>query len=355
VQLAVNEPKSARYHRLQRCAGLASLLVTATILAAALWIRPSLPLWAYVIGLVGLNALVNLPMAYYRGVILERRYDLSSESRSAWARDQLKALAIGLVFALAAAEFLYVLIRWNPTWWWIPAGLGAGVFTILLAWLAPVLLLPLFYKFTPLDRPALRDRLLSLSEKAGVPVLGVYEWALGAKTRRANAALTGSGKTRRILLSDTLLAQYSDDEIEVILAHELAHHVHRDIPKGLVLEVGLTLVALMMASAALRYSVSVLGLDGPADPRGLPLVLLVGGAVMLAVTPLLNSLSRHNERRADRFALDLTGRGQAFVTAMRRLGAQNLSEENPSRLSVWLFHTHPPIEERIASAQQAPS
>ena len=346
----MNEPKSSRYHRLHRCAGLASLLITAMVLAAGLWIRPSLPLWAYVIGLVGLVAVVNLPMTYYRGVILERRYDLSSESRSAWARDQLKGFAIGLAFALAAAEFVYALIRWNPAWWWIPAGFGAGVFTILLAWLAPVVLLPLFYTVTPLDRSALRDRLLSLSEKAGVPVLGVYEWALGAKTRRANAALTGSGKTRRILLSDTLLAEYSDDEIEVILAHELAHHVHRDIPKGLVLEVGLTLVALMAASAALDFWALALGLDGPADPRGLPLILLVGGAVMVATTPLMNSLSRHNERRADRFALDLTGRGNAFVSAMRRLAAQNLSEENPSRVSVWLFHTHPPIEERIASA-----
>ena len=347
---SVNEPKSARYHRLQRCAGFVSLTVTAAILAAALVIRPPLPLWAFVGVLVGLNALVSLPIAYYRGVTLERRYELSSESRRAWANDQLKGFVIGLVVALGAAEFVYVLIRWSPTWWWLPATLGAAVFTILLAWLAPVLLLPLFYRFKPLDRPELTDRLLALSKKAGVPVLGVYEWALGTKTRRANAALTGSGRTRRILLSDTLLAEYSDDEIEVILAHELAHHVHRDIPKALALETGLTLIAFLTASVALEMSAPLLGLSGPADPRGLPLLLLVGGAVMLFTTPLLNSVSRHNERRADRFALELTRREDAFVTAMRRLGAQNLSEENPTRLSVWLFHTHPPIEERIASA-----
>ena len=327
-----------------------SLAVTAIILTAALWLRPPLPLWAGVIGTVGLITLVNLPVAYYRGVILERRYELSSESRRAWAKDQLKAAAIVLFIALIAAELVYTLIRWSPTWWWLPASLAAGGFTVLLAWLAPVVLLPLFYRFTPLDKPALRDRLLMLSEKAGVPVLGVYEWALGAKTRRANAALTGSGKTRRILLSDTLLAEYSDDEIEVILAHELAHHVHRDIAKGLVLELTLTLLALLTASVVLGGAWGWLGLDGAADPRGLPLLLLVSGGVMLAATPLMNALSRHNERRADRYALQITGRGEAFVSAMRRLGAQNLSEENPSRLSVWLFHTHPPIEERIASA-----
>jgi STE24 endopeptidase len=232
--------------------------------------------------------------------------------------------------------------------------IGTG-FTAVLARLAPVLLLPLFYRFTPLERPALTERLLALSKRAGVPVLGVYEWGLGAKTRRANAALVGSGATRRILLSDTLLAEYSDDEIEVILAHELAHHVHRDIPKGLALEFGLLLASCCAAALAVDTLQAPLGLSGPADPAGLPLLLLAGGAVMVAATPLANAVSRFNERRADQFAIALTRRRDAFVSAMRRLGAQNLVEEGPSRATVWLFHTHPPIEERIAAAARPPS
>jgi STE24 endopeptidase len=221
-----------------------------------------------------------------------------------------------------------------------------------LARLAPVLLLPLFYRFVPLERPALTERLVALSRRAGVPVLGVYEWALGAKTRRANAALVGSGATRRILLSDTLLADYSDDEIEVILAHELAHHVHRDIPKGLALEFFVLLGSFYGAHLALRALVHPLALTSPADPIGLPLVVLVVGAVSLVMTPILYAVSRLNERRADRFALVLTKRPDAFITAMRRLGSQNLSEENPSRATVWMFHTHPPIEERIVAARR---
>ena len=347
----MNEPKSSRYHRLQRRAGALSLAVSAAWLAGVLIVGPDVPLLMTVLILVIGNALLTLPAAYYRGVLLERRYELSSQSGRDWAVDQLKGLGLTLFLGMAGAELVYLVIRWQPVWWWIPATIGSSLFILLLARLAPVLLLPLFYKFSPLERPELRDRLLSLSERAGVPVLGVYEWALGAKTRRANAALTGSGGTRRILLSDTLLRDYSDDEIEVVLAHELAHHVHRDIPKALAFEVLLIAAALFFASVVLTRAGSVFGLQGPADPRGLPLLVLSVGVLSLIATPFLNALSRRNEYRADRFALTLTRRTDAFVSAIRRLGLQNLSEENPSRLSLWLFHSHPPIEARIAAAQ----
>ena len=346
----MNEPKSSRYHRLQRLAGVLSLVVSSTWLLALVLVRPGLPLWGMVVVLVIGNAVLTLPLACYRGIILERRYELSSQSVRAWGLDQLKGLGLSLGLALVAAEFVYATIRWQPAWWWIPAGIGASLFSIVLARLAPVLLLPIFYKFTPMDRPHLRDRLLSLSERAGVPVLGVYEWALGARTRRANAALTGTGSTRRILLSDTLLSDYSDDEIEVILAHELAHHVHGDIPRALGVEVLLIGCGLFAASVVLARAVPALGLAGAADPRGLPVLVLAVSAASVVALPLLNALSRRNEYRADRFALQLTKRTDAFVSAMRRLGAQNLSEENPSRLSLWLFHSHPPIEARIAAA-----
>jgi STE24 endopeptidase len=230
---------------------------------------------------------------------------------------------------------------------WFQLFVGAMV---LLAKLAPILLLPIFYRFKPLERDSLRARLVALSQRAGVPVLGVYEWGLGEKTVRANAALVGTGRTRRILVSDTLLQQYSDDEIEVILAHELAHHIHRDILKALVLETALLLTAFYAAAMAVDAWWRPLGLTSPADVGGLPLLLLTGGAVSLAATPALNAISRFNERRADRYALTITRQPSAFVSAMRRLGAQNLAEEHPSRASLWLFHTHPPLGDRIEAA-----
>jgi len=348
----VNETKSSRYHRLKRRAGAVSIAATAGLLIALLlWARPGLPVAAYVLLLALLNEALGLPVAFYRGFLLDRRYELSAEPPSAWFRDHLKAFGIATIFAVAAGQLVYLLIALSAAWWWVAAAaLGTGV-TLLLSRLAPILLLPLFYRFTPLERGPLTDRLLALSTRAGVPVLGVYEWGLGAKTRRANAALVGSGATRRILLSDTLLAEYSDDEVEVILAHELAHHVHRDIPKGIALEFGLLLASCYAAAAALDALWAPLGLNGPGDPAGLPLLLLCGGGVMLAATPLVNAVSRRNERSADEFAIALTRHSDAFVSAMRRLAAQNLAEESPSRTTVWLFHTHPPIDERIAQAR----
>jgi len=325
---------------------------TVALLLTLLWLRPSLHGAVYVVMLVALYELLSLPATFYRSYTLERRYELSIQSHAEWVRDHLKGVALTLAFALVAAHVVYTLIAWSPTFWWLAAAVTATVAALILTKVAPVLLLPLFYKFKPLDRPDLTGRLEDLSRRAGVPILGVYEWGLGAKTRRANAALTGSGRTRRILLSDTLLSEYTEDEIEVILAHEMAHHVHHDIRNALVLEFGLFLAAGYAAAMALGRWWQSLGLSGPADPAGMPLLLLAGGAVMLAATPLINAFSRANERRADRFALQLTGGREPFVSAMRRLGAQNLAEETPSRISVWLFHTHPPVEERIVAARQ---
>ena len=217
--------------------------------------------------------------------------------------------------------------------------------------LAPVVLLPLFYRITPLDRAPLRERLVALADRAGARVLGVYEWGLGDKTRKANAALAGLGATRRILVSDTMLAEYSDDEIEVVLAHEIAHHVHRDIWKGIALESVLIFTGFWLAARVLEWSVGWLELAGPADPAGMPLLLLTAGAVSLVALPASHAMSRAYERRADRFALELTRNPQAFVSAMRRLGAQNLAEEHPSKLVQWLFYSHPPVAERIAAAE----
>jgi STE24 endopeptidase len=217
------------------------------------------------------------------------------------------------------------------------------------------LLLPIFSRIEPLDRAALSARLQGLARRAGSQVLGVYQWHLGDRTRRANAALVGLGRTRRILLSDTLLAEYSDDEIESVLAHELGHHVHGDIWKAIGVETALIFLGFYLAHRALIALGPSVGLDGPTDVAGLPLLLLASGAASVGLVPVAHALSRRHERQADRFALQLTGHPAAFVSAMRRLSVQNLAEENPSRLVRILFHSHPPIRERIAAALAAPA
>ena len=367
----MNEDKASRYHRLKRRSAILAVVVTASVLALFLLSGTSagvagaarriagtapdqysfLAVAIFVAALALVHELVAFPLAIYRGFILDRRYGLSSAPLRVWVVDHLKAAAVGLTLALGGAQVVYASLRISHSWWWL---LSAAAFTVVLAVLAqiaPVVLLPLFYRFTPLTRDSLRSRLVSLSERAGVPVLGVYEWALGEKSRRANAALVGAGATRRIIVSDTLLAEYSDDEIEVILAHEIAHHVHRDILVGLIAETLLLVVSFMTAATALAFAWRPLGLAGPTDVAGLPLLVLAGGAVSLAATPLVNALSRWNERRADHYALALTSQPAAFISAMRRLAAQNLAEERPSRAVLWFFHTHPPIQQRIDAAR----
>jgi STE24 endopeptidase len=362
-----NEDKASRYHRLQRRASIAGTVlgaltllvvlvtgVSADIRDAAASIAGSASAAAtalYVIALVLLAEVLQLPLSFYQGVALERRYGLSTQTTARWWVDQIKGFGVSLVFAVIAGEIVWALLRSSPQYWWL---LAAAIFTVILvvlAQLAPVLLLPLFYRFTPLDRPVLVERLIALATRAGTRVVGVFEWRLSDRTRKANAALTGIGATRRILLSDTLLAEHSDDEIEVILAHELAHHVHHDIWSGLALETALILVGFYAADQIMTAFSGSFGLQGKTDIAALPLLVLVAGGVSLILLPLVNAFSRSHERRADRYALEMTRNVAAFISAMKRLGTQNLAEEHPSRLVEIFFYTHPPLNHRIAAAR----
>lgn len=369
----MNEDKAARYHRLKRQARIVSLAWGVLLLTGLLWSGGSIalrnvsesltarlvaPSWAptvsvlaYVWLLLLVSEVGSLPLGFYSAFALERRYGLSNERFGDWLLDRAKSFGLGLALAWAGAGLIYLFIRLSPDRWWLGAGAVCALLIVCLTNVASVILLPLFYTIKPLDRESLRARLLALADRAGARVLGAYEWGLSDKTKKANAALTGIGATRRILVSDTMLMEYSDEEIEVVLAHEIAHHVHGDIWKGIAFESALTLGGFFLASRVLDALGGRFGLRGVADVAGLPLILLAAGAVSLVMMPFAHAMSRAHERRADRFALDLTNNSSAFISAMRRLKAQNLAEEHPSKIVQWLFYSHPPIRERIAAAQ----
>lgn len=362
-----NEDKSVRYHRLRRRAALigsawqVGLLLTLVASGGAVAMRETLsrlvgsslvPLVVvYVLALVALSEAVQLPLAFYREVTLERRYGLSTEPVARWWAGRTKTTAVLLVGLVAAALLVLSLLRWSPGGWWLASALSFAALLAVLTQLLPVLLLPLFHVVRPLGSAALRERLLALARRAGAPAVGVFEWRVGTGTRKANAALVGLGPTRRILISDTLLADHSDEEVEAVLAHELAHHVHGDIWTALVVESILVAVGCYLADLVLSSSVDFFGFDGKADVAALPLLVLTGGVVSFTLKPAVNALSRAHERRADRFALDTTRNPPAFISAMKRLAARNLAEERPSVLVELLFHTHPAIEARIAAAR----
>jgi STE24 endopeptidase len=363
-----NEDKSARYHRLRRRVSLIDTTAQVVFLLVLVWSGASIAIRAatqsmaggrlvpvvvpYVLVVALLSELIHLPFAFYRGVILERRYGLSRETTMRWLSDHAKAAGLTLAALICAGLVVAWLLRFSPDRWWLFASIVFVAALVLLARLAPVILLPLFYDIRPLERHALTGRLLALAERAGAPALGgAYQWRIGDRTTKANAVLVGIGRARRILVSDTLLAGHSDEEIEAVFAHELAHHVYGDIWFALALEAALLTCACYLADRALTAFAVALGLTGKGDVAGLPLLVLAGGAVSIVLKPLANALSRAHERRADRYALETTQNSGAFISAMRRLAATNLAEERPSRWVEALFHTHPSTAARIEAAK----
>jgi len=297
--------------------------------------------------------LFGLPLSYYSGFVLPHRFDLSNETVKGWIGDQVKSILIGGLLGGFLLEVVYALLRASPDLWWLWVAIFMLLFNVLLANLGPVILFPIFYKFAPLgdEHADLVERLLQLAARAGARVRGVYRFDMSRRTKAANAALAGLGNTRRILLGDTLLDEFTHDEIETVMAHELGHHVHKDIPAGILVESGLTLVGLYLASLGLRWGAAVLGFANPSDIAALPVLALVMGAYGLVTMPLGNAYSRWRERRADEYALQATGKGEAYAAALVRLANQNLADADPERWVEFLLYSHPALGKRIEMAR----
>src|SRR3989454_9201321 len=365
--IPVDSPQTRRYNRIRRWLGIADFILGAVVLVVLLATGWSgtlrdialgdaaqnyvLAVFLYVLMLMTITKLLGLGLDYY-GFRLEHRFQLSNQRLRAWLWDEAKGFLVGLVLAAIVAEVLYFIMRQSPLHWWlIMWALFMGLF-ILLAQLAPVILFPIFYKFEPLDNEDLRRRLVLLSESAGTRVRGVYKWKLSEKSKKANAALTGLGNTRRIILADTLLDSYSPDEIEAVLAHELGHHVHRHIFKSIMVQAGITLLGFWAANWTLHYAIERRHMfETLSDFANLPLLALVSTVLGFLLLPALNAYSRFNERQADRYAFRSITSIEPFISSMNKLADQNLAERTPSRFVEWFFHSHPAIARRIAAAE----
>ena len=353
-----NEDKATRYQRLRRRATVAGVVAVALVLSLAQLVGPpgpmvpgesagllsqlsALSLAAFGLLVVAVGA--TFPSGFYRDALLTRHYGLSREPPAAWVKEWAKHAAVTVAIGAVSVLVCALALSLAPQWWWALGGVGAAVAPFVIERLLSAVARDRSFG-TPLGKGALRDRLTQLLAKAGLQSVGLYETHVGGRTRLASAAVVSVGGERRVVLSDTLLADHTDEELEVVVAHELAHVMHHDVVAS---QVALALhvsVSLLAADAALRWAGSEAAV---LPPRLLPLALLATGAVFIVLGPLMLAVSRHQERLADRYALTLTGNASALHSVLRRMAANNLAEPAPSRGTVWWFHSHPAAAERM--------
>ncbi|MBN2056816.1 M48 family metallopeptidase [bacterium] len=301
--------------------------------------------------LAAANYLLFLPLSFYSGFVLEHRFRLSNQRIIDWIGDEGKQLGLSLLFMVPLLTVFYFLLRTLGHHWWLPMACILFVFSILLSWLAPVIIMPLFYEFTEVDDSILTERLTTLSRRLGVTVQSVLSFNMSAKTRKGNAALAGLGKTRRILIGDTLLELLDHDEIEAVFAHELGHHALRHMPKGIAM--GFLNIFTGMGLVAYLYYLSLgyFGFTGIDDLAALPLLLLYLFGFMLVALPIQNAISRRFEFEADSFAILHAAFPASFFTGMRKLESLNLDDPDPHPLIEWYFYSHPSLGRRLGNAR----
>jgi STE24 endopeptidase len=343
--------RARRYHRPIYWAILVqTALGIAVLVALSVW-TPE-PGWQWPFATAALAALavvaatlVRLPLSFWIGFVRERRYGLSTQSLGLWVLDQLKGLAVGLVLTTVMLEGLVGIARAFPSWWPVVAAGAGALFVVLIGFVAPVVLEPLFNRFSPLEQEPLASELLELADRAGVPVSSVLVADASRRTKKVNAYVSGLGRTRRVVLWDTLLASSDPRQVKLVVAHELGHRRERHVAKQ-------TILGMLGVAGFVVVLWAVFGSD-VADPASVPRILLLSAVLELLAAPFSSLLTRRWERVADRFSLELTGDRDAFVGAHKTLALENLSDLDPPKSVYLLLFSHPTAPERIAMAQSS--
>ncbi len=300
--------------------------------------------------MISLHECVSFPLGWFSGYVIEHHFGLSRQTLRQWVLRHFKRFSLAALFGGVMVVALVSLVWLVGPGWWLAAAVGFFIVSVVLGQLAPILIMPLFYKIEPLEMPELAERVGALARESGLSIAGVYRMVLSDETAKANAMLAGLGRSRRVLLGDTLLAGFTLDEIEVVFAHEVGHHVYRHIPKLMAVGFVYSVLGFFICDRMLALWI------GPSyDPHQLPvaampLLMLVLSVVSLLMLPLQNIVSRRFERQCDRYALEKTGLRAAYISAFQKLSKLNKDDPDPPRLAVFLFHSHPPISERIAIA-----
>ena len=310
-----------------------------------------LPVYVAIVTL--LLVVISTPLSYYGGYVVGHRYGLSTQSVGGWFADWLKSTVLGVVLATGAASAFYLTVSWFPTLWWAVFWLEAMAALVLLTFIAPYVIVPIFFKPRPVDDPGIVLMIEELVKRAGTTVAGISRLDFSRRTNEANAAVIGFGRSRRVVLGDTLLNAFTLPEIRAVVAHELGHHIHRDVPKLLGVQAVVMAVGLGLAAVVGEPLLRTVGAAPLADPSSYPLLVLGVSALGLLCLPAVNGFARVVESNADDYAVELIGDGRPLAAAMRRLADQNLAEERPPRWAELLMYTHPPIWRRVQRAEAA--
>ena len=358
--------RAKSYNRTKLITGISSSAISFLLLLLLVWLDSTrhIASFAWAVGsyrylalliftaTVGIiQSLVTLPIGFYSGYILEHRYNLSNQSLGRWAWERLKGSLVGLPLVAAILIIVYWCMLKYENNWWLPVGILISMVSVLLARIAPVLFMPLFYKFDPLPDGPLKERIARLCTASGLEFEGIFTFDLSKNTKKANAGFTGIGRSRRIILGDTLLNEFSDDEIVTVFAHELGHYKYRHITIGIVTGVLSTFVGLFIASQLYAWSINVFSFSSITDLEALPLLAIWLGLFGLVTSPISNIISRRHERQADEYAVKVTHNGAAFAAALRRLANTNLADPEPHPLVEFMFYRHPSIAKRIQLAE----
>lgn len=351
------------YHALKRRCHLAGIAIG--LLYWLLWVSLLDPTAAWIdghfasrwVGLVatavamfGGSLLIHLPLDFYSSYVIEKQYDLTTQTPRSWLIFQIKSWAVGLVIGGILLGGLYALLWYAGTLWSLWTWLGFMVLSVVLAKVFPLIILPIFYPAKPLDRPTLAERLQELAGQARMTITGIFNLELSKETRKANAMLAGLGSSRRVYLSDTLLERFNDQQIAVVFAHELGHHMRGHIVKS----IGLAAVVSSLLVALLHWRLNGQAGQSAAWPIAVAKLAEIGllmSIFPLVIGPVTNAISRHFERQADSDALRLTDDPTSFRTAFELLTDMNMSDPDPPRWEEILFDDHPATSKRLAMAE----
>jgi STE24 endopeptidase len=360
--------KAREYQRIRRRLSLFQLILTPSLLGILIASGWTFGMRQNAVALAGLSdwgvvavyfilfslffLIFDLPLAFYSGFVLEHQFGLSNQSFGQWFSDLGKKTLLSFVLSFALLECLYLIIRMAPEYWWIWAWAAYAFVSYVLGKVFPVLIVPLFYKYGRLEDKELEAKVLQLAARFDMPVGNVYSLNLSKTTKKANAAFMGIGRTKRVVLSDTLIRNFTHAEVEVVVAHELGHYKHHDVWRLLAFGLAASLVAFAAGFWGMNFLTPALSLNSVADVAGLPLLFLIFYTVNLILMPTLNGYSRRRERAADRFALKALETREVFISCMSKLGEQNLADPAPPPWFEWLFYDHPSIGKRIEMARK---